>query len=246
MSLFAVLLASFLGSSHCAAMCGGFVAFYSCQSGSHDKVSSERHSALLPRFAHQFAHRFAHHAAYHCGRLLTYSLLGALAGIVGGSLDSLGILLGIQRISTVLAAALLIFWGTQGLLHGKSFGSVEAGLMKKFTSLFNKLFPAVSANDSASGKALALGVLSTFLPCGWLYAFVAVAAATAHPLWGMLSMMAFWLGTVPALVAVAGVSRLITAPLHKYVPRITALLLIAAGLFALSGHYDLMPIDHHH
>ena len=96
MSLFAVLLASFLGSSHCAAMCGGFVAFYSCQSGSHDKVSSERHSALLPRFAHQFAHRFAHHAAYHCGRLLTYSLLGALAGIVGGSLDSLGILLGIQ------------------------------------------------------------------------------------------------------------------------------------------------------
>jgi hypothetical protein len=52
------------------------------------------------------------------------------------------------------------------------------------------------------GGGYLLGVALGFLPCGFLYAALAAAAATADPLQGALAMLAFGLGTVPALVLV--------------------------------------------
>ena len=46
-------------------------------------------------------------------------------------------------------------------------------------------------------RALLLGLFSTLLPCGWLYAFAVLAAGTGGPWTGMLVMAAFWAGTVP-------------------------------------------------
>ena len=63
--LLAVLGASLLGSVHCAAMCGGFVCLYS-------GTGASRHKGAAP------------HAAYNAGRLVSYLLLGALAGSAFG------------------------------------------------------------------------------------------------------------------------------------------------------------------
>ena len=99
-----VLGASLLGSPHCAAMCGGFVCFFSGQGG-------RRPTALT-------------HAAYHAGRLVAYALLGAAAGMAGAGFDLAGRMAGFQRPAAVAAGLLMILWGAAtlagaaGLLRG--------------------------------------------------------------------------------------------------------------------------------
>jgi sulfite exporter TauE/SafE len=48
-------------------------------------------------------------------------------------------------------------------------------------------------------------------------------------------MTAFWAGTVPALLAVGLGAQLVSAPLRRHVPAVTALLLVALGLYAIFG-----------
>ena len=55
---------------------------------------------------------------------------------------------------------------------------------------------------SASKRAGIIGLFTVLLPCGWLYAFVILAAGTASPGMGALVMATFWLGTVPVLTVV--------------------------------------------
>ena len=49
-------------------------------------------------------------------------------------------------------------------------------------------------------RALLLGLSTTLVPCGWLYAFVATAAGTGSVSSALGVMLAFWAGTLPALV----------------------------------------------
>ena len=46
-------------------------------------------------------------------------------------------------------------------------------------------------------------------------------------------MAAFWLGTVPALLAVGLGAQLLAAPLRRHVPAVAAVLLVALGIFAI-------------
>jgi sulfite exporter TauE/SafE len=78
-------------------------------------------------------------------------------------------------------------------------------------------------------------LLSGFLPCGWLWAFVVTAAGTGGALKGAAVMTAFWAGTVPALVAVGVGAQLVSAPLRRHVPAVTAILLVVLGLYAILG-----------
>jgi hypothetical protein len=84
-------------------------------------------------------------------------------------------------------------------------------------------------------RAGVVGLLSGFLPCGWLWAFVVTAAGTGSALKGAAVLAAFWAGTVPALVAVGLGLQLVSAPLRQRVPVITAILLMALGLYAILG-----------
>jgi sulfite exporter TauE/SafE len=61
--------------------------------------------------------------------------------------------------------------------------------------------------DPTGWRGVLLGVLLSALPCGLLYAALAAAAAGGSALAGGLGMMAFVLGTVPALCGVALLGR---------------------------------------
>ena len=77
-------------------------------------------------------------------------------------------------------------------------------------------------------RAAAIGLASALLPCGWLYAFVVLAAGTGSASGGAALMLAFWLGTVPALLGLGlSVGRL-SATLRARLPRISAALVLAA------------------
>jgi sulfite exporter TauE/SafE len=84
-------------------------------------------------------------------------------------------------------------------------------------------------------RAAATGLLTTLLPCGWLYAFVATAGGTGSALGGVIVMAAFWAGTVPMLLGVGfGVQR-VFGPLRTRLPVVSAVLVVAFGLLAISG-----------
>ncbi len=223
MSVLAVLIASLLGSPHCAGMCGGFVALSSGQ--------GER--------------PVARQTLYHLGRLTTYVLLGGLAAYLGGQFDVAGEIVGVQHAAAVLVGVLLMWWGLQGF-----FPILKLSLIVPWTGAVDaarlRFHQALSHWAERYGKgtfAYCLGLSSTLLPCGWLYAYVAVAAAAETPSSGMLLMSAFWLGTLPVLITIGSLSHLIANPLRPYIPRVVAILMIAAGLFSLAGH--LAPHDHH-
>ena len=215
--LLTVFVASIVGSLHCIGMCGPFVAFYSGADGSGG------------------AGRLLSHAAYSGGRLLTYAVFGVAAGAVGAALDVAGSLAGFQRIAAIIAGVTMILWGVFALLqirgvrifkHGSGSGRIASVLRRGFSLVSDKP-PVVRAG--------VVGLLSGFLPCGWLWAFVVTAAGTGSALQGAAVMTAFWAGTVPALLAVGLGAQLVSAPLRRHVPAVTALLLVGLGLYAILG-----------
>jgi len=197
-------------------MCGPFVAFYAGADGSGG------------------ARRLLSHAVYSGGRLVAYTALGVAAGAIGAALDLAGSLAGFQRIAAVVAGVVMVTWGVVALLQARgarifrhrSSGTLSGWLRHGF-SVVGQQPPVVRAG--------AVGLLSGLLPCGWLWAFLVTAAGTGNPLGGALVMAAFWLGTVPALVAVGLGAQLISAPLRRHVPSVAAVLLVALGLFAILG-----------
>ncbi len=212
-----IFVASLLGSPHCAAMCGGFVAL----SGQSERPAQSQ-------------------AAYHLGRLCTYLALGVAAGFVGTAINSIGAQADLPRAAAIVTGSLLIANGIV-MLFGRTPKLHQIFPLNYFFSLHQKLLAKRSRNSTFP---FALGLFSTLLPCGWLYSYVIVAAGAASPVWSALVMLAFWAGTLPLLVTVGSLTNVISIPLQKYVPSIVSLLLIAAGFFSIATHLDLLPLSH--
>ena len=189
----ALALAGAAGSTmHCVPMCGGFVL---------GQVADRM--AALPA-AHLCEWRRLSAGAllpYHLGRLTTYSAFGALAGLGGGMLARLPWFGFVTGALLMLAAALFLLHALRrlwpvalralpGLEHAPpGWSQVVARLTR-------------GLDRGRPGGGYALGLALGLLPCGFLYAALAAAAASGGPGRGALAMAAFGIGTVPALVVV--------------------------------------------
>lgn len=219
--LVTVLLASLLGSLHCAGMCGGLVAFYSgtgsCSGGVHSR-----------------------HALYSLGRLLSYGLLGCVAGGLGASVDWAGSSTGIQGAGAWAAGVLLLVWGTVSL-----FPALRRRIPEMVSRGFPQVFGAAVRRIrgwGAGSRALTLGLLSALLPCGWLYAFVLCAAGTGGLWSGGAVMGVFWLGTLPMLLGLGYGVQLLSRRFLEQLPKVTALTLIGMGIFTVWGRFDAIGL----
>ena len=186
-----IFAAGFLGSFHCIGMCGGFA----CALGRD------------PRGAAATAER---HLLYNLGRLTTYCFLGAMAGALGAVVATshgatapplTGPLDIAQRILAVVAGLLMMAMALQffGLL--RAFHHVTASFGG--STLAMSLRSLLATRSRAA--PIALGVFNGFLPCPLVYAFAAQAGSTAAPLAGVLVMLAFGLGTFPAMLMMGGI-----------------------------------------
>jgi len=210
----AVLTASLLGSAHCAGMCGAFVAF---AVGTPDRTP-----------------RWAANAAYNLGRLATYLTLGAVAGMLGAALDLGGSMLGLQRLAAAAAGAIMLAFGLIAVLRHAGVRVPRAPL-PAFLARLARAGHARAFEMTPLARAATVGLITTLLPCGWLYAFVITSAGTAHPLWGAATMAAFWLGTLPVLAALGFGIQSLAGPLRRHMPLATSVLLVAVGLWTLLG-----------
>jgi sulfite exporter TauE/SafE len=225
---FSILAASALGSLHCVGMCGGLVSFY---------AANEEPAAS----------RAATHAAYHSMRLVAYVTLGAVAGGLGSALDLVGSRVGLGDLGLFLAGLTLLFWAAPRLLSRRSAGApISLGrhaqrrspLLQRLERVFVSL-ASHARQRPPLWRAGALGLASALLPCGWLYAFVVLAAGTGSAGGGALLMLAFWAGTVPALLGLGvGIGRL-SAPLRARLPRLSAGLVLVACAVTVAQRWPL-------
>ncbi len=184
--LFTIVAASLLGSTHCAGMCGPFVLLMVGKPG----ATSLSTTIKL--------------AAYHLGRLTTYLLFGLLAGTFGQALNKSGYLLGSQQAAACLAAFTMFISATILLLRQLGVPLQHLPIPAKWVKTIYAGFKVAKAWPEHV-RAWWIGLLTTWIPCGWLYAFVIVAAGSGSALMGSIIMFAFWLGTIP-LLSVIGVS----------------------------------------
>ncbi len=231
--LVTVFVASLLGSFHCVCMCGP-IAIWS--SGSGTNATCHR-SEIAKRIL-----------GYHVGRLLTYLLLGSIAGMAGKTLGLLGESVGLQSTAARLAGTTLVGLGVWRLYRlvfvaPKSTSNVVSLSWTKRTT--NQIAWMIAqcrphlAKLPTLPRSIGVGAVTVLLPCGWLYLFVLFAAGSGSVLSAIGVMTAFWLGTVPALVAlVAGTLRLQMTSGHwlpRLMPTLGALALIGFGLHTAAG-----------
>lgn len=225
--LIACLVASTVGSLHCAGMCGPLVAIVVAGSGEE-------------RFGRSSEWRLL--AAYHLSRGAGYVSLGALAGFAGHLIELAGVLAGLSRLAAVLAGATLILTGVLALFGHVGIRSMHVRAPEWALARLRRLQQRAMALPAAS-RALAIGATTTFLPCGWLYAFAAAAAGTGHPISGAALMFAFWLGSVPILSAVGLGIACVTARLGGALRVAASVALVALGAWTVSGRSALAADD---
>ncbi|NVB40597.1 sulfite exporter TauE/SafE family protein [Pseudenhygromyxa sp. WMMC2535] len=234
-SLIAVLGASLVGSLHCVGMCGGFATVI----GGVGSASGARRE-IGPTLAYQGA------------RGLAYTALGAIAGLLGAGLDEGAGLLGLQRLSaplmgvTLIAIAIGSLWprraattAGEGSLISLGAGPSKPGLIARL-----RLYLARALRTRGLTAGAAAGLLSALLPCGWLWAYVIVAASTGSPGIGALVMAVFWAGSVPALLGAGLLAGELGRRLGAHAPKITAAAMLALGLLSLAGKLTPKPMNH--
>ena len=217
--LSAVLGASLLGSMHCVGMCGPLAIF---ASGAGDAAPRNRVISST--------------ALYHLGRLTTYLIAGMIAGAIGGVVDTGGQFLGFQLAAARLVGSVMIGIGIFKIWQSFTSRNRAVAVAKpsSMSGLLVKLRPLIFRLGPAN-RALVIGLLTTLLPCGWLYLFALVAAGTGSMIDGPLVMLAFWLGTVPALTTLISGTFAMSGKFRTVTPAVVAVMLIVGGLFTASG-----------
>lgn len=214
----AVFLASLLGSLHCVGMCGAFLSI-ACAGAS--KAST------------QFG--------YHAGRLLTYVGLGALAGVAGRGVDVAGAMAGLQPIALSLSATMVILFGVITWMRLKGIAVPRVGGLGFLQPVASRGYDVAMSRPPVQ-RAMIIGLLTTLLPCGWLWTFLITAAGTARPTTAMLAMFVFWLGTLPAMLTLGAGLRGVLGAAQRRVPTLTCAAMIAIGLITIAGRWRLDPI----
>lgn len=163
--------------------------------------------------------------SYHLGRLGGYLLLGAIAGWLGGQM------LGNPQFTMRMN---VLSWVTSFLIAGMFLiiaVRVWKGMPTHFT-IIPQRFLSMSFGK-AQGRPMVLGLLTAFLPCGWLHVFVLGAVTSTSAVAGAGFLFAFWLGTLPALGVARWLSERLFRSITRRFPKMAALILVVAGVLSL-------------
>jgi sulfite exporter TauE/SafE len=176
--------AGLLGSAHCLGMCAGISGLFAA-GGTVAAINTQLPLAI----------------AYNLGRVLSYAFLGVTVALIGSTaVAAVPDLAGPVRLAS---GALIIIIGLQVAFGWRLLAPVErigAVVWNRVAPHAKGLIPATSVV-----KAAGLGLFWGWLPCGLVYSALLLAATTANPVDGGLLMIAFGLGTMPAMI-VSGLS----------------------------------------
>lgn len=216
-ALTTALLAGLLGSAHCLGMCGGISGLFAL----HSSVRGLRRQLPMA-------------LTYNAGRLVSYTILGLAVAALGSRIGGLApAAAGPVRL---VAGAVIILIGLQIAFDIRALGFLErAGgvAWSRISPLAGRLLPV-----NTLPRALGLGLLWGLLPCGLVYSALLVAATSGRAVDGAFVMLAFGIGTTPAMVLTGlGAARLAQLMQDRRTRLGAGLLIIMLGILTL-----FMPI----
>ena len=220
-NLLTIISIAFLGSfGHCIGMCGGIVLAYST-------IKIEPASSKVSKTVA--------HLLYNFGRVLTYTVLGALFGAIGG----------VATFSNTANGTLLIIAGVAMVLAGLSLmGKIKFLTVIEHSisssNFYKKSFQKI-LHSKSNVSFFILGMLNGLLPCGFVYFFAITAASTASPFHGALVMFIFGVSTIPAMFSLGFLSSLASATsFRNMMMSLSSVAVILYGLFTLYNGYDYL------
>ena len=204
-------LAGLMGSVHCLGMCAGL-------SGLFAVGGNAGRSRVL---------------TYNAGRLLSYGIIGALGGLLGASAAESYQLYTQVHWLRIAGGVIICLIGLQIALELNLLRAIEsagAGIWRAISPLARRLLPVTSHR-----RALGLGLLWGWLPCGLVYSVLLVAMTSGGPISGALVMAAFGAGTLPAMFATGIGAQVVTRFTQGTASRrAMGFLLIVMGLLTIA------------
>lgn len=220
-SYIAAFVVGMFGGVHCVGMCGGIVSAltFSLPPGRRQNIGN-----LLPMLL-----------AYNTGRIISYMLAGALMGGLGATflavLNPVSVAnfnFGLKIFAALFMLALGLYLA--GIWQGVAKIEKAGRVLWRWIEPFGRRFMPV---DSPA-KALPLGFIWGWLPCGLVYSVLAWTFSTGNITKGALLMLAFGLGTLPVLLLMGTAAAVLTRfTRHPTVKRIAGLLVTTLGILML-------------
>ncbi|MFC0605075.1 sulfite exporter TauE/SafE family protein [Winogradskyella pulchriflava] len=208
--LISALILGLLGSLHCVGMCGP-IAF------------------MLPVDRSNSFKKVSQIGVYHIGRIVAYSLIGLVFGLVGKSLYLFGMQ---QQLSIIIGILMIVIVVLPHKIIGKY-------------NLSKPLYKLISKVKSSLGKALkkktadtflTIGFLNGFLPCGLVYMAVFGSIATGSLLEGSLYMVLFGIGTIPLMTTAIYLGKFLNSTVKQRIQKAIPVFVVVIGvLFILRG-----------
>lgn len=220
--LISALILGLLGGGHCLGMCGGLMGALTL--------------AIPPK---QRGRRLQLLLAYNFGRILSYATAGLLFGLAGWAVASSPAAMLLRIVAGLLLISMGLYLGGwwSGLTRIEALGR---GLWRHIQPVASRLLPV-----SSLPRALLLGALWGWLPCGLVYSTLLWAASQGDALDSGLLMLAFGLGTWPVLLATGMAAERLTALLRRRGVRMAGgLLVILFGLWTLPGPHQAWLMGH--
>lgn len=220
--LLSALILGLLGGGHCLGMCGGLM------------------SALtLAIPAERRAQRFQLLLTYNLGRIFSYAAAGLLLGLAGWALNNspAAMLLRIIAALLLIAMGLYLAGWWSGLTRIEALGR---GLWRYIQPLTRRFMPVTNWP-----RALILGGLWGWLPCGLVYSTLLWASSQGNALDSAALMLAFGLGTLPVLLATGMAAERLSALLRERGVRMAGGVLVTLfGLWTLPGPHQAWLMGH--
>lgn len=212
-----LFISGLFGALHCVGMCGGLIMACGMKFGGGTLFS----------------------ISYNTGRITSYVILGAVMGFLGKALIAAGLFGKFQGVMPVIAGIFMILIGIDLLGYAPDW-------LKRFTTgLFPRfLSDRLIGNQLKKGTPVPffLGILNGLIPCGLLYAVGIKAAATADPLNGMLTMLVFGAGTLPALILAGAFSGALGRARSGLLLKASYLFIVVLGIRSISNGIGYLRI----
>jgi sulfite exporter TauE/SafE len=245
LDFFSAFIIGLLGSGHCIAMCGGITTMLTSalpnnKYENNQQIPVNDQQAIQNDYQYESkkqASKFTLVFCYNLGRIASYSFIGAIVGFTGSiAAKNIGLpLAGLRLFSAVFIILLGLYLG-KWLMWLNKIEALGKKLWQHVSPLASRVIPV-----NTPLKALGLGAIWGWLPCGLVYSTLTWALASSSIINGASIMFFFGLGTLPALLTLSiGFNSIKSILVNSTLRKAMALMLICFGIYSFIVAYQQM------